>query len=1030
MLCYFERGDAFQNGPTPEKEFAEYIFKTEISLDKFPTDTDKTIKEIAKWISALMNTVGGLIVLYSKRPDSDRKRDKWLMGFESVLANNWISESLLQSLIRYRYLETDSQLRIYIFLTKAPNLVTFSFYAFGRRATDVRPIKDPHRIQEMLNESSHSCASGGECSSQMTDLLTEGETLKVNDPIPVIYRESETMEFKHCYRGSSAEKSELPSFEVTKLKHLLGEYLQYLSAFANTHGGSLVLGVEEKEKFPVVRGFRITENQEADEKCITEYMETRLEECIWHGQPGYKPLKGQDWNIFYHRVIEENGKERKMIEVRIAKHSGGMLTQSPVYYVVNGNGAMEEKKTYYEWLHVQASILDVGNGDMHSPLEKHVKRADSGTTGGEPQNSIDSIAPNAPEDQPQPDIPVTTNAASDSKLPKSFKESQSEHKSDNRVQSLSMHDCCINRMVKYIQAGQGDKIWYPSFEDIQKRLPVDISREKLMTFLQAKKWNGVASVIEIPMESNTTNDYCPLTSAGHGVLCHILIIRKHEAPLLICCIRDKSNYDITGHDLKKVVGYALDSGRALKRQFLMCTANKPHHSCLFHFDVEVLLVPNEGDVHVRTVWNSKTEQPVIYPYANQERQYNIACTGLGEELLRTRASVKDRYGQILAEHLTEAQARVLLAKPECVLLVNGKSGTGKTVIALHLMMEAMKERNVIEDVVYVCSNEGLKAFANFQVPCQATVVKRTNCLTQSQKSLLENAKLIIVDDVHAIELDDNWQTNPGDLYLTLFTHAERLHTRIAVFFDAEQDYMGNLPVNFDKRLRELAEKVPGMLCEDIKIVTLRERIRNSQEINRFMQANQNQANIAGTIECLNERPGDDVLYEYIGSNIEDSGKILNAKLDVLKKKYEARSVAILCDDSDHLNELKTRLTEKFHKNFQEDNRYPIEHMVMCSLEDFGGLEAEVILFLLPRNFGTGDVKVSWKYVNVISSRARERLEFLLPWDPASDESGDEERHGKLTDLLELFKMVRQKNLLNYLLLLFLFLFVRGWGWRM
>ncbi len=161
---------------------------------------------------------------------------------------------------------------------------------------------------------------------------------------------------------------------------------------------------------------------------------------------------------------------------------------------------------------------------------------------------------------------------------------------------------------------------------------------------------------------------------------------------------------------------------------------------------------------------------------------------------------------------------------------------------------------------------------------------------------------------------------------------------------------------------------------------------------------------------LNERPGDDVLYEYIGSSIEDNGKILSAKLDVLGEKYGARSVAILCDDTDQLNEMKTLLAEKFHKKFQEDNTYPIEYMVMCSVEDFGGLEAEVILFLLPRNFGTGGVKVSWKYVNVISSRARERLEFLLPWDPASGESGDEEWQGKLTNLLELFKMVRQKKL--------------------
>ncbi len=86
---------------------------------------------------------------------------------------------------------------------------------------------------------------------------------------------------------------------------------------------SLMLGVEESGKFPVVRGFPTTENQEEDEKCITEYLKKILQKCIWHWDPDYKPEKGKDWN-------EENGRERKIIEIGIAKHSGGVFIQSPV----------------------------------------------------------------------------------------------------------------------------------------------------------------------------------------------------------------------------------------------------------------------------------------------------------------------------------------------------------------------------------------------------------------------------------------------------------------------------------------------------------------------------------------------------------------------------------------------------------------------------------------------------------------------------------------------------------------------------
>ncbi len=946
-----------------------------------------------------MNTSGGLILLYSNRPDSDRNRDKWIMGFESVLTNNWIPESLLQSLVRYRYFEIDGQLRIYIFVSQSQSLVTFNFHAFGRRATGVRPIKDRHRVQEMLNEA-HGSTSARECSSQIKD-LTEGGAFKINDPIPVTYRESETMEFKHCYCGTS-EKSELPGFEVTKLKHRLGEYFEYLSAFANTQGGSLVLGVEESEKYPVVRGFPVTQNQGADEACITKYLEKRLETCIWHGDPEYRPVRGRDWNVFYHKVIEEDGGERRMIEVSIAKHSGGMFLQPPLHYVVKEDGDIEKKQEYNRWkIHLQTDALDMDNEDKQSHFEKHVERTSSELNEQNVKNTITSYIS---QSQLQPD---TVPTAVESKLPKSFKESQSEYKSDIMVQGLSMHECCINRMANHIQTTAGDNIWFPSSEHMLKRFSGDACSEALMTFLKTKGWYGVASVIHIAKESNSTNGFNFPTPGGHTLICHVLIIKKHGSPMIMCCIRDKSHCDIAKQDLNIMVGYALDSGRRLKRKFLMITANKQHQTRLFHFDVKVLLVPTDREV--RIVWDSMEKQPVTYPTAHKDTHYTMACTGLANELLRTRDSLKDRYGQVMVEHLTEAQAIVLFAKRECVLLVNGKSGTGKTVIALHLIMEAIKERSVEDDVVYICSTEGLKAFVSSNVSCQVIVIKSTNSLTQYHKDMLGKAKLIIVDDAHSIELDEHWETNCGDLYMTIFTHALRANVRVAVFVDEEQDYKKRIPADFHKRLRDLAERIPGLLPGDIKIVTLKERIRNSQEINRFMQANQNQANISDVIECLNERPGDDVIYEYLGSSIEECGRTLNARLDALGKKYEERSVAVLCDDTVQLCEMKNLLTKKFNKKFQEDNKYPIQHMVMCILEEFGGLEAEVILFLLPRNFGTGEVKVSWKYVNVISSRARERLEFLLPWDPVSDSSEDQKQHDKLTDLLEIFKIVSHKN---------------------
>ena len=639
-------------------------------------------------------------------------------------------------------------------------------------------------------------------------------------------------------------------------------------------------------------------------------------------------------------------------------------------------------------MNLQSNTSAMGNRDIQ-PLEKHARRAERERN---EERVPDGLALKTPTYWSHWILAKLPAAAPKSERPQSFKESVSEHISGIKVIDLKLHDCCMIEMTEHIQKYPGD-----SFEYTRKQLPDVVWSKKLMTFLQTKVENGAVGVIEIAMSHNTIDKRGHLPS-GHTVLCHVVAIREDEPPLLMCCIHNDSHWEITKQDMEKLADYALYSGCALKRQFLVSTGNKRHQSCLFYFDVEVLLVPTEGDV--RTVWNSKNEQPVKYPSTDMNVQNSIARTGLAGELLKTTASLKNRYGQVLIEHLTVAQAKVLHGKPERVLLVHGKSGTGKTVIALHLMLKAEERGEVKEDVIYICSNEGLKAFVESSpVQCQTIVMKRTNSLTPAERNMLKKAKLLIVDDAHSIALDKQWETNQNDLYRTLFNHARRRDTKVTVFFDGEQDYMANLPPDFATRLRSLAEK--KIKHENIKILTLTERVRNSQVINRFMQANQNQANQNHArgreqIECFSERPGDDVKYEYIGSSIEDSGEKLNNKIDDLlkSKKYEAKSIAILCDDADEVNEVKTLLT-LLHKNFQNANEYPIQHMVICSLEEFGGLEAEVILFLLPRNFVRGEIKVQWKYLNTISSRARERLELLLAWDPGSEE--------KLNDLLELFK---------------------------
>ncbi len=223
---------------------------------------------------------------------------------------------------------------------------------------------------------------------------------------------------------------------------------------------------------------------------------------------------------------------------------------------------------------------------------------------------------------------------------------------------------------------------------------------------------------------------------------------------------------------------------------------------------------------------------------------------------------------------------------------------GKTVIALHLAHDAKARGYRENEVVYICSSEGLKAFVSSQIDCEVWVVKSTNSLQQQQRDLLvRNSKVIIVDDVHGISLSEDWKESPDDLYHLLFTHAAEHKAEVAIFFDPDQDYKSCLSENFHIEQRDMAEIIARrchgrMATQDIKLYTLNANIRNSREINRFMQANQTQANVEGSRVCLNEREGDGIIYDFIGNNLVDNASYLDAKFRGLVQQYEERSVVV------------------------------------------------------------------------------------------------------------------------------------------
>ncbi len=1042
----------FQLMPAPECNFADYHYKQQIC---FTDEPKKVTKKIASWITGLMNTSGGWIILYCLQPVYFNDVDKWVMGFEKIMKEQWISASTWNDLIPpFQKINYEDQFRIYIYVCKSPHLVSFDFKAFQKQEASTTAITDEGIIIKMLSEEQSSYYPT--CISAFADKFS---SFQFNESLPAPWFESRKLEFKQVYKKDGKRSVGVETFESNVLVGRLGEYMNYLSAFANCDGGSLVLGVEECGKKLLVKGFKVKENhhdQEREETFVTDYLKKRLGECIWHADPNYEPSE-VDWKVFF-PVVQEDSVTRKLVEVCVNKHIGGMFLGTPTYYVVNSRNELEEKppradqnkrKKFPDWQrefsrdhtidekqhslddHVvkprDESVRLVGNivsqvRSGGSALRSDVSQDTTEANTPESDVLLDSSATlldsNADENRlsksfndsellsqgrsgesalgrdvsqdktqastPESDVLLDSSAillegiVDETRLPKSFSDGEMRHKTSIFIRGLSLHKCCTEGMSKIIQQklqNTETQAWYPSLETAKQRLGNVERWDDLLQVIQAKAWNGVASVLDRSLDTGEDYGGCNslLDDMHSTLLFSVIIIDESETAKLLCC------FDNGSTDKDKLVKYALCYGRSLKGEFVNCPANGLLKSHPFRFDVEVLQIPVEGKI--TTLWNSKNHQPVAYPNATNATQYRIALNGLVERLLKARHSVRDRYGEILIEHLTEKQAELLLDIKEPVLVVSGESGTGKTVLALQLIQRALQEGYTEQEVIFICSSQGLEAWITYQLPCQVLLVKSTDGLLTNQVEVLKKGKLIIADDVHAIHLGKDWEKDPNSLYTLLFEQAAICSAKVVIFFDPDQDFEENLPARFERKLRDLAEDVEGLSSEDIKIKYLTDRLRNSHEISRFLQANQSMAGVHGTITCFNEIQGDDVTYEYTGRSVKESALFIHARLNALEQKYKPSSVVVLCDDHGQVEQVNDLLTRNFYRTLQRAYHYPVKYTVVCHVDDFRGLEADVILCLMYQQLGRDEIKSLWKYRNFISSRARMRLEFLLQWKP-------------------------------------------------
>ncbi len=364
----------------------------------------------------------------------------------------------------------------------------------------------------------------------------------------------------------------------------------------------------------------------------------------------------------------------------------------PECFIVDDNGKLEQVATLEDWRNlVIASPSNTGRESRTNRLRNHVNEeptqvlADLNNTSYSEEGQVSNQA--GKDDQLGTRTSQTGNQ--DTTMRRYFDGSDT----DIKTPGLKQLDCCTTKMAQHIQTQQGANSWFPSMVNINRR---GLQYQKLVDYTYLNEWRGVASVIDT---SGAGEAACPNSCQIEcpGMLCNALIISPTAQPKLICCFSSSIGVETqeTAHDCRTEC--ALRLGRKLKKEFLKLDLNKDQQSARFYFKVLVLSVPKENG-EVTKVWDSEDDnkQTVPYPYADCNTQFSIACNGLAEKLLKTRSTVKNRYGDILADHLSDEQAKVLLKGQDHILVVRGGSGTGKTVIALHMVQDAIYRRGYKE----------------------------------------------------------------------------------------------------------------------------------------------------------------------------------------------------------------------------------------------------------------------------------------------------------------------------------------------
>lgn len=304
LICF--SGQSKRPKLEPNEIFAEATFDVSILHKPNEKEARKTeLKNLLKHIVALLNSSGGVIRIIENESNRDKiikHRDLWIKNLEDQLIEGIMTQKQYKEFILIQNVTT--QRPVYLFVKKCKRVCTqasglkIPLNSSVRDATyeNIVKILDPERVTSPQFEEEPEFIIG----------------------MKVPFCESDTVQFK--------------LIENDLLSGIDQHLPNYVSAFANHHGGKVYFGIQDDG---TVKGQLVDDPEnvcQVVEKVMTRKGENKEMIRIWD-TPDVLPKYDEHWSVDVVGV----GENRSLVIVKVFPFKGGMFLKHPQAWFIDQN---------------------------------------------------------------------------------------------------------------------------------------------------------------------------------------------------------------------------------------------------------------------------------------------------------------------------------------------------------------------------------------------------------------------------------------------------------------------------------------------------------------------------------------------------------------------------------------------------------------------------------------------------------------------------------------------------------------------